>query len=52
MTSDLCGYNDAYILVKGDITVTAAPETPVSFKNCKPLTKCITKMDVAITDDA
>ena len=24
---DLCNYNDAYILVKGDIIVTAAPET-------------------------
>ena len=29
----LCDYNDAYILVKGDITVIATPETQVSFKN-------------------
>ena len=27
LKSNLCDYNDAYILVRGDITVTAAPET-------------------------
>ena len=31
--SNLCDYNDADILVKGDIAVTAAPATQVSFKN-------------------
>ena len=31
---NLCDYSDAFILVKGDITVTAAHKTQVSFKNC------------------
>ena len=38
LKSNLCDYNDAYILVKGDITVII-----VSFKNYAPITKCITK---------
>ena len=42
---NLCDYNDAYILVKGDITVTTAPATQVSFKNCAPYTKRVTKID-------
>ena len=33
LKSNLCEYNDAYILVKGNITVTAAPETQVTFKS-------------------
>ena len=45
LKSILCDYNDAYILVTGDITVAAAPATEVAFKNCAPLTKCITKID-------
>ena len=40
---DLCDYNDAYILVKCDITVTAAPAIQVLFKNCAPFNKCIKK---------
>ena len=39
LKSCLCDYNDAYILVKNDITVTTAPETHVSFKNCAPFTR-------------
>ena len=27
LKSNLCDYNDAYILIKGDITATAAPQT-------------------------
>ena len=50
--SNLCDYNDAYILVRGDITVAAAPETKVSFKNCAPFTKCITHIDETAIDDA
>ena len=49
---NLFGYNDAYILVKGDITVTAAPGTQVSFKNCAPLIKYITKIVETRTYDA
>ena len=48
---NLCGYNDAYILVKGDITVTAAPATQIAFKKCTPFTKCITKIDQTTIDD-
>ena len=36
---NLCDYNDAYILVTGDITVVAAPATQVAFKNCVPFIK-------------
>ena len=52
LKSNLCDYNDAYILVKGDITVTASPEIQVAFKNCAPFTKHITKIDGATIDDA
>ena len=52
LKSNLCDYNDAYILVRGDITVTAAPTTQVAFKNCAPFTKCITKIDETTIDDA
>ena len=52
LKSNLCNYNDAYILVKGDITVTAAPATQVVFKNCTPFTKCITKIDGTTIDEA
>ena len=40
----LCDYNHAPILVIGDITVTAASETQVAFKNCSPFTKSIKKL--------
>ena len=30
LKSSFCDYNDAYILVRGDITVTAAPATQVA----------------------
>ena len=44
--------NDVYILVRGDITVVAAPATQLAFKNCAPFTKCITKVDETTIDDA
>ena len=44
LKANLCDYNDAYILVRGDNTITTAPATQVAFKNCAPLTKCITKV--------
>ena len=34
--SSLCDYSDAFILVTGDITVTADNNTDVEFKNCAP----------------
>ena len=46
LKADLCHYNDIYILVRGNITVTEVPATQVSFKNCAPFTKCITKLMV------
>ena len=49
---NLYDYNDAYILVRGAITVIAAPATQVTFKNCAPFTKCITKINETIIDDA
>ena len=52
LKSNFCDYNDVYILVKRDITITAAPATQVSFKNCVPFTKCITKIDGTTIDDA
>ena len=52
LKSNLCNYSDAYILVNGDITVIAAPATQVSFKNCAPFTKCVTKIDGIAVDDA
>ena len=44
MKSNLCDYSDVYILVKGDVTLTAAPETQVAFKKFATVTKCITKI--------
>ena len=35
--SSLCDYSDAFILVTGNITVTANDNTDVAFKNCAPL---------------
>ena len=52
LKSNLCDYNNAYNLVRGDITVVAAPATQVGFKNCAPITKCITKIDETTIDDA
>ena len=45
LKSNLLDYYDSCILVRGDITVTAAPQTQVVFKNCAPFTKCISKTD-------
>ena len=43
--------NYAYVLVKSNITATVAPTTQLSFKNCAPFTKCITKINgTAIVD--
>ena len=50
LKSYLCDYINAYILVRGDITVTATGETQVAFKNCAPFTKCIT-IDGTTIDD-
>ena len=56
LRSNLRNYTDAYILVKGTITIAGegddaaarqADETDkgVTFKNCAPFTKCITRVN-------
>ena len=61
LRSSLCNYSDAYILVKGNITVnnTAAADADanstnkkVIFKNCAPFTRCISKINNAEIDNA
>ena len=52
LKSNLCDYNHACILVRGDITVVAAPAAQVAFSNCAPFTKCKTKIDESTVDDA
>ena len=52
LKSNLCDYNDAYILVRSDVTIVGHQVTHVAFKNCTPFTKCITKIDGATIDDA
>ena len=62
LTSSLCDYGDAYILVKGYITVNntaaAAADTAnntnkkVIFKNCAPFTNCISKINNTQIDNA
>ena len=61
LRSSLCGNGDAYILVKGNITVNntaadgaAANNTnkKVIFKNCAPFTNCISKINNTQIDNA
>ena len=61
LKSSLCDYSDAYILVKGIITVnntTAAgadannTNKKVMFKNCAPFTNCISEINNAQVDNA
>ena len=63
LRSNLCDYADAYILVKGTITITGAGNDAaarqadernkgVIFKNCAPFTKCISKINDAEIDNA
>ena len=61
LRSSLCDYSDAYVLVKGNITVnnttaegTAADNTnkKIIFKNCAPFTNCISKINNTEVDNA
>ena len=59
LRSSLCDYSDAYILVKGNISVNntaaaAANNTneKVIFKNCAPFTNCISKINSTQIDNA
>ena len=59
----LCDYSDAYILVKGRITITGAAadaaarraderDKGMAFKNCSPFTNCISEIDNTQVDNA
>ena len=61
LKSSLCDYSDAYIHVKGTITIydTAGADADenntnkkVLFKNCAPFTKCISEVNNTNADDA
>ena len=53
LKSNFCDYNNAYTLVRGDITIAGHNlVTEVAFKNRAPFTKCITKIDGTTIDDA
>ena len=56
LRSNLCDYADAYIIVKGTITITGAGDDNdakqlaernkgIIFKNCAPFTKCISRIN-------
>ena len=50
--SSLCDYFGAFILVTGNITVTADINADVSFKNCAPFSSCTTKISDIFVDEA
>ena len=63
LRSNLCDYADAYIVVKGTITITGAGnddatkraderDKGVTFKNCAPFTKCISRINNTDIDNA
>ena len=61
LRSSLCDYGDAYILVKGTITVNNTTATDadanntnkkVIFKNCDPFTNCISEINNTEKDNA
>ena len=63
LKSSLCDYGDAYILVKGKITITGAGadatarpvderDKGVAFKNCASFTNCISEINNTQVDNA
>ena len=63
LRSNLCDYADSYILVKGTITITGEGaddaaeraderDKGVTFKNCPPFTKCISRINNTNIDNA
>ena len=60
LRSDLCDYSDAYIVVKGDITLTKTNGREIIdirnrfsvFKGNEPFTNCISKMNNVLIDNA
>ena len=56
LRSDLCDFSDAYIVVKGTITVTNpdnnAYDKKLAFKNNAPFVSCISKINDTLIDNA
>ena len=63
LRSNLCDYADSYILVKGTVTITGAGDDAaarradernkeITFKNCVPFTKCISRINNTDIDNA
>ena len=56
LTSNLCDQSDAYIVVKGDITVTNPGsimyDKKLAFKNNAPFSSCISKINHTLIDNA
>ena len=50
--SSLCDYSDAFILVTGNIIVTANNNTDVAFKNCAPFSTCKSVINDVFFDKA
>ena len=59
LRSDLCDFSDAYIVVKGDITLTKTNKRRIidirnrflAFKNNAPFTNCISKINNVLIDN-
>ena len=49
--SSLCDYSDAFILVTGNITVTANNDTDLAFKNCSSFSTCKTVINNVFVDE-
>ena len=49
---NICDFNHAYILVKGNITIAGNIAARAAFKKCATFTKCTTKTDGTMVDDA
>ena len=57
LRSDLCDFSDAYIVVKGEVTVTGVSNNskknrPLAFKNNPPFTNYISKINNVLIDNA
>ena len=57
LRSDLCDFSDAYIVVKGEITVAgwsnaSKKNRPLAFKNNAPFIGCISKINNTFIDNA
>ena len=57
LRSDLCDFSDAYIVVKGEITVAGGSNAskknrPLAFKNNAPFIGCISKINNTFIDNA